>query len=97
MLYTFISNELLVFLVDQYNHYQLHHFILNEKNILENNQQIEIEHCYHCCLDKENKPMKTKLISCSHFLSFINLSCEIEDEENTSNIHFVNLDTHPIN
>jgi hypothetical protein len=95
MLHTISSNELLVFLLDEYNHYQLHHLILNEKNILENNQQIEVEHC----LDNENKPLKTRLISCSHFLSFINLSCEIEEENdsNKSNIRFINLDNHPIN
>ena len=71
---------------------------MNDENALENNQQIEVEHCCNC-FDKDSKPMKTKLISCSHFLSFINLSCEIEDENqsNKSNIRFVNLDTHPIN
>jgi len=85
------SNELLVFTVNQSNYYQLHHTILNEKNLFENNQEIEVEHC--CCLDNENKPLQTKFTSCSHFLSFINMSCEIEQENdiNKTNIHFINL------
>jgi hypothetical protein len=84
------SNELLVFIFDQYNHYQLHHVILNE-----NNQEIEFEHCCCCYLNNENKFLKSKFISCSHFLSFINMSCEIEQENdiNKTNIH---LDTHLI-
>ncbi|CAF0928394.1 unnamed protein product [Rotaria sp. Silwood1] len=95
MLYSLSTNELLVFMLDQYHHYYLHHIILNENEnfLFENNEQIEIEHCC-CCLNNENKSMKNKLISCSHYLSFVNMSCEIE-QENTiheTNIHFVNLD-----
>jgi len=97
ILYSLSSNELVVFIFDQYNHYQLHHIILNEKNFFENNQQIEVEHC--CCLNNENKSIKSKFISCSHFLSFINMSCEIEQENdiNKTNLHFINLDIHLIN
>jgi len=97
MLYSLSSNELLVFIVNQYNHYQLHHIIFNEKLLFENNEQIEVEHCC-CCLNDENKPMKSKFISSSHFLSFINMSCEIEQENgiNKTNLYFVDLDNHHI-
>jgi hypothetical protein len=95
---SFTSNELIVFILNQYNHYQLHHLIFHEKNLLENNSQIEIQHCCCCCLNNENQPMKTTLVSCSHFLSFINMSCEIDQDNdgNKTNLHFINLDTHLI-
>lgn len=99
MLENFLSNDLLVFLIDSTNHYQLHHIKLNEKFSFDNtNQEIHVEHC--CCLNNENQSIKTKFISCSHFLSFINMSCEFEEENNNNNktnIHFVTLDTHLIN
>ncbi|CAF0825589.1 unnamed protein product [Rotaria sordida] len=97
MLYSLSTNELLVFMLDQYHHYHLHHIILNENCLFENNEQIEIEHC-SCCLNNENKSMKNKLISCSHHLSFINMSCEIEQENkiHKTNTHFINLDNHSI-
>jgi hypothetical protein len=94
ILSTNISNELLVFILDQSNHYELHHIFLNEKILFEDNEQISFEHC--CCLNNENKPLKSKLISCSHFLSFINMSCEIEQDNqiNKTNLHLIDLDNH---
>ncbi|CAF3426388.1 unnamed protein product [Rotaria socialis] len=93
MLYSLSKNELLVFKLDQNYHYRLHHIILNEKFSLENNEQVDVEHCC-CCLNSENEALKTKFISSSHFLSFINMSCEIEEEqeENKTNMHLINVD-----
>ena len=82
--YTNSSNELLVFILNQSNHYELHHIYLKEKNLFENHEEIQFEHC--CCLNNNSK-----FISCSHFLSFINISCEIE-QDNQTNIHLIDLD-----
>jgi hypothetical protein len=97
MLCSLNSNELLVFILDQYNHYQLHHILLNDQLLFDNDNttgQVDVEHC--CCLDNENKHIKIKLISCSHFLSFINMSCETEQENETNktNLHLIDLDNH---
>ena len=94
MINSFLINDLVVFSLDQYNRYQLHHLMLNEQNLSTNHQEIDVEHC--CCLDSEKKQWRSKLISCSHLLSFINMSCEMEEEKavNTGNMHFIDLDTH---
>ena len=83
----------MVFSIDQLNHYQLHHLILNEENLSTNDQQIEMEHC--CCLDSNKGRWRSKLISCSHLLSFINMSCETEEEKDVNNddMHFIDLDS----
>lgn len=93
MLYSLSMNELLVFNFDQYQHYDLHHIKLNENFLCENNEQIETIHCC-CCFDDENQSVKATLISCSHALSFVNMSCEIEEENaiNKTTAHLINLD-----
>lgn len=95
MFNSFLTNDLVVFSLDQLNHYQLHHLLLNEQNLsMNNDQQIEVEHCC-CCLENAQGRWRSKLISCSHLLSFINMSCETEEEKdvNNDNMHFIDLDT----
>lgn len=100
IVHVFSSSDLFVFVIDQNNYYHLHHIMFNEKDLVENNEYIEIKHCC-CCygVTEENKSMHSKLISCSHSLSFINMSCEIEQENkmNTTNMYLVNLDHYLIN
>lgn len=95
MLYSFLSNEFILFFLDKSSQYQLHHIIINENNIFDNNQQIEVEHC--CCYSNEDhQRLKSQFVSCSHFLSFVNMSCEIDDDihDDQSQLQFINLDTH---
>jgi len=93
MLFSFVSNELIVFCLDITSKYELHHIIVNEQNLFDDNQQIEVEHC--CCYSNEdNQRLKSQFVSCSHFLSFINMSCEIDDEYqfDQSQLQFINLE-----
>ena len=89
-----------VFHLNASDQYQLHHIIINEGyNVMKNDQmteQIDGEHC--CCCgdvdprqDRHAQSIQIQFISCSQFLSLIQMSCEIDDETNidTSNLHIV--------
>ncbi|CAF0924091.1 unnamed protein product [Adineta ricciae] len=95
ILQTSSSNEFIVFNLNQQNLYQVHHIRFNSEVSFENNDDIEVKHCC-CCYNGNNESKISKLISSSHFLSLINMSCEIEEENRITrtNLHFVDLSNH---
>ena len=86
VMYSLANPTFVVFLLNSANEYSLHHLILHQTDTntdidpLTEQEQIHFEHC--CCLDSDNRPIRSQLISCSQFLSLIHMSCEIESEEN---------------
>lgn len=94
VIYSLVSPTFIVFVLNSAEEYSLHHLILHETDVRIDDerltdQEIVCEHC--CCSVTTNERRKTRLISCSQFLSLIQMTCEIDSEENFVKNHHLQL------
>ena len=101
VIYSLVSPTFIVFVVNSAEEYSLHHLIVHEAAVVHvdddrlTDQEILCDHCSCCHRDATNRPIESRLVSCSQFLSLVHMTCEIDSEESLPNNHLQLIDLTP--